>query len=249
MNSIPFYSVIVGTELLNGRRIDKHFMFVNQELIRRGWEHAGNFMVSDDPAFLETLFQTIASYKNSVMFCFGGIGATPDDYTRQVAAGAFAQGELAIHPEGERIILEKMGERAYPNGINMANLPVGSELLFNPVNNIPGFYLQERFFFMPGFPDMAHPMVVEALDRFYPKNREKFRKTLQIRTGEGSLIAFMQELPEGIELSSLPEMRTEKGPLTTLSLASYEEETLDLWFNKLLDYVHTHEWEHILGEK
>ena len=76
-----FYSVIIGTELLNGRRNDAHFSFINTELIKRGWEQKANFVIEDKPSFIEDVFSLIYKDKNSVLFCFGGIGSTPDDYT------------------------------------------------------------------------------------------------------------------------------------------------------------------------
>ena len=30
------------------------------------------------------------------MFCFGGIGATPDDFTRQIAADAFTNSQMGF---------------------------------------------------------------------------------------------------------------------------------------------------------
>ena len=45
---VNFYSVIIGTELLNGRRKDAHFSFLNEELLKRGWEHKASFVIIDD---------------------------------------------------------------------------------------------------------------------------------------------------------------------------------------------------------
>ena len=86
---VNFYSVIIGTELLNGRRVDAHFPFLNEQLLKRGWEHKASFVIEDDPKLMFDIFNLIKADENSVMFCFGGIGATPDDYTRQTAAKAF----------------------------------------------------------------------------------------------------------------------------------------------------------------
>ena len=88
-NRVNFYSVIIGTELLNGRRKDAHFAFLNQELLKRGWEHKASFVIEDDKELMLKIFNLIKSDEHSVMFCFGGIGATPDDFTRQIAADAF----------------------------------------------------------------------------------------------------------------------------------------------------------------
>ena len=165
-----FYSVIIGTELLNGRRKDAHFAFINQQLLSRGWEQKASFVIADDTNLMENIFNLIKSDPNSVMFCFGGIGATPDDYTRVVAANVFTSGAMEFHGEAKNRILNQFADEAYPHRINMAYLPINAKLLTNVVNNVAGFYLEDRFFFTPGFPSMSQAMVVEALDKLYPKS-------------------------------------------------------------------------------
>lgn len=247
MKPLSFFSVIIGTELLNGRRTDSHFSHVNRELLERGWEHKGSLVVSDEPELLIKTFSMLKEREDSVLFSFGGIGSTPDDYTREIAARVFREGNMAVHPDAKNILEERFGEKAYPNRIQMANLPIDSELVPNPVNNIPGFSLDRRYFFLPGFPEMAHPMVSWALDRYYPRNKTKYRKTVTVLTSEESLIAFMKQLPESIELSSLPAM-SEMGPMVTMSLGSYHENEVNEWFDKLMDIVNENKWTYNLGE-
>jgi len=202
-----FYSVIIGTELLNGRRKDKHFEFVSSELLKRGWSLKANFVLKDDPKFLEDVFRLVKSDENSVMFCFGGIGSTPDDFTREVAGKVFSEG-MSYQEEAKKIILDKMGDKAYPHRIKMAYLPKGAKLLENVVNKMPGFYLEDKFFFTPGFPNMAHPMVKWSLDTFYPKAPKKYVSNFLVYSSEAELIDIMKELPKEVELSCLPELKS-----------------------------------------
>lgn len=191
---VNFYSVIIGTELLNGRRNDAHFAFLNQQLLSRGWEQKASFVIGDDTKLMLDVFNLIKSDPNSVMFSFGGIGATPDDYTREVAAKAFTNGSLEFHEEAKNRILNQFGSEAYPHRINMAYLPLNAKLLTNVVNNVAGFYLEDRFFFTPGFPSMSQAMVVEALDLLYPKSIEKYRKVMTINASENDLIDTMKKI-------------------------------------------------------
>ena len=218
-----FYSVIIGTELLNGRRKDSHFEFLNSELLKRGWSQKANFVVKDDPVFLEDVFRLVKSDKNSVMFCFGGIGSTPDDFTREVSAKVFSD-SLVRDTDAKKIILEKMGKDAYPHRIKMADLPRGSKLLENPVNKMPGFYLEDRFFFTPGFPNMAHPMVKWALDTFYPKAPKMYSSNFLVYISEAELIDVMEKLSKDVELSCLPQL--EDGVKTSEIYLSSEDEEL-----------------------
>lgn len=226
-----FYTVIIGTELLNGRREDMHFPVVNAALLKRGWEHKGSFVISDDPAFMEDIFRLIQKDEKSVMFCFGGIGATPDDYTRQVAAKVFTEGELEIHPEGRRILEEKFEDRLTERRLQLVNFPKGAGLLTNVVNRVPGFYIDERFFFVPGFPQMAHPMIVEALDRFFPKGREKFRQSILIGTSEGELMGLMDHIPLSLEFSSLPSIHDDRREVE-ISFASHIRDEVEEWIGR-----------------
>ncbi len=223
-----FYTVIIGTELLNGRREDSHFKFVNRELRKRGWEQKANFVIKDDPSFMRDVYELIKKDPQSVMFSFGGIGATPDDYTREVAAEVFRNGKMETNKEALNMILEQFKESAYPHRVKMANLPINSKLLKNPINNVPGFFIDERFFFTPGFPQMAHPMVIEALDRFYPKNRKKHFCNFIADTSENYLIDIMKQLPKDLEFSSLPKIEGDK-KTAEIYIADYDKEKVEKW--------------------
>lgn len=231
-----FYSVIIGTELLNGRRIDAHFAFLNQQLLSRGWEQKASFVINDDTNLMENIFNLIKSDPNSVMFCFGGIGATPDDYTREIAGKVFTSGAMEFHEEAKNRIINQFGNESYPHRINMAYLPINAELLKNVVNNVAGFYLEDRFFFTPGFPSMSQAMVIEALDKLYPKsNIEKYRKVMTINASENDLIYTMQKIPKNIDLSSLPKILGDKRKVV-ISLAGYDEDEVEKYFGLFVDY-------------
>jgi molybdopterin-biosynthesis enzyme MoeA-like protein len=243
-----FYTVIIGSELLNGRRTDAHFKFVNDELLKRGFEQKASFVIKDQPKFIEDIFQLIKNDEDSVMFCFGGIGSTPDDYTRQCAANVFGDGKLYEHPQLKQMILDQFGQEAYPHRIRMSQLAKNASLLKNVVNNISGFSLENRFFFTPGFPQMAHPMVCEALDKFYAKNQTIYRNTMTVFCSENALINFMQKLPEDIDFSSLPRFVGEARE-TDISIASYDKNLSDKWFNLFIEEIENLNIEYkILGE-
>ncbi len=229
MISTPsFYSVIVGTELLNGRRQDSHFGFLNKALVQRGWEHKASFVIKDDPHFVEDIFSLIQADKNAVMFSFGGIGSTPDDFTREVAARAFTHRPLQRHKEAEEIITARLGEKAYPHPIKMADLPDNAELIANPVNKMPGFSLQKKFFFLPGFPEMAHPMIEAILEEHYPKAPQKYSCNFMVEASEALLIDIMDALPSQIELSCLPSFAGEKRR-AEIYLADIDKQRLEKW--------------------
>jgi len=225
-----FFALIIGTEILNGRREDSHFKFLRDELKRRGLKFSGSFIIEDDPALIVQSIKFIASLPNSVLFSFGGIGSTPDDYTRKASSIALRDGRLYLHEEAKEIIIDRLGDRAYPYPIRMAELPKGAKLLHNPVNNMPAYYLDDRYFFMPGFPQMSHPMVEWALDNIFAKFSKKiYRKTLLADCRESQIIDIMESLPKSVELSSLPRLGNDRFKVS-ISLSSIEKEEVEKSF-------------------
>ncbi len=221
--------IIVGDEILSGRRQDKHFSKIIELLGQRGMHLSGAEFVSDDrasiAAALERSFAT-----DDIVFSCGGIGATPDDQTRQAAAQALGL-DLVLHPEAERLITERCADNE-KKGIGSADMslpenrqrlqmgyfPVGSEIVPNPYNKIPGFFIKNHTF-MPGFPVMAWPMVEWTLDTRY---RQFHHQVVRV---EHSFLVF--GLPEsritpalealearwpGVKAFSLPSMGGEGRP-------------------------------------
>lgn len=231
-----FYAVIIGSEILNGRRVDKHFDFLKAVLLERGHTLYASFIIKDDAELIADTYRMIRKDPDSVMFSFGGIGSTPDDLTRDVAAAVFTGRPTVRHPDFEAAILERFGEQAYPYRIHMADLPEGADLLKNPVNNMSGFFLEARFFFVPGFPEMAHAMVHEALSRFYPAGADSFRRTLLAHTSENHLIDVMKTMPPGIECSALPMIREGK-PFVEISVAGHDARAVDDAFARFELYL------------
>jgi len=231
-----FYSVIIGTELLNGRRKDAHFEFLNQELLKRGWEHKGSFVIDDDPLLMEQVFKLIKNDPYSVMFSFGGIGATPDDHTREVAARVFTHQKMQINEDAKKAIIDRFKDEAYPHRINMANLPLNASLLKNVVTNVPGFYLENRFFFVPGFPSMAQSMIIEALDKHYPEAKKKIRYSLKAYCSENDLIDTMKKIPSNVDFSSLPQIDGDNRAVV-ISIASYDNNIAKQYFNIFVDFL------------
>ncbi|WP_456433891.1 competence/damage-inducible protein A [Nitratifractor sp.] len=247
-----FFALIIGTEILNRRRRDRHFDFLSRELLERGYTLSGSFVIEDDPDLIVQTLAFLASIPHSVVFTFGGIGSTPDDHTRLAAARALRDGRLVTQPEIRSIIEARLKGRDVPNPhypLRMAELPEGARpLRENPVNGMPGFELDGRFFFTPGFPEMAHPMVREALDRYFPRrSRRPMRKTLTALTRESALIDIMEQLPEGVELSSLPKLYAD-GPRVVISLSSENPEALEEAFESFIHALQERDIPYSLGD-
>ncbi len=231
-----FYACIIGSEILNGRRADKHFEFLKSELGRYGHELYASFVIKDDAELIKKIYNLVKSDEDSVLFSFGGIGSTPDDLTRPIAAEVFTSKPLVRHKKFEQDIIERFAQEAYPHRIHMSDLPENSQLLFNPVNNMSGFSLHDRFFFVPGFPQMAHPMLSSVIERLFGESIKKFRLSLIAQTSENTLISVMKQVPEDIELSSLP-MLGHDNISVEISLCSENEADVKQYFKLFTDYL------------
>ncbi len=213
--------IIVGDEILSGKRADKHLPKVIELLKARGLQLDYADYVGDAPARITaTLERAFAS--GDLVFSTGGIGATPDDHTRQCAAHALGV-EMQLHPQAEVLIRQRMQDVALEQGVayepdradnlhrlNMGVFPHGASIIPNPFNKIPGFSCGSVHF-VPGFPVMAWPMIEWVLDTHY---RHLFRSLAWIEKSvivygamEATLTPLMQDIERsyaGVKVFSLP---------------------------------------------
>jgi molybdopterin-biosynthesis enzyme MoeA-like protein len=205
MTSIGAY--IIGDEILTGKRADKHLPHVIATLAARGLELAYVHYVGDDRGRLTDLLR--ASFaRGDLVFSFGGIGATPDDHTRQAAAAALGL-PLVAHPEAVAGIEAQFGAAAYPHRVLMAEFPQGASVIPNPVNRVAAFSIRGHHFF-PGFPQMAWPMLDWVLATRYPDLRREppvERMVVVWDAGESQLLPLMTAIVDRfprVKLFSLP---------------------------------------------
>lgn len=200
--------IIIGDEILSGRRQDKHMAKVIDLLGERGHMLSWAQYVGDDRPRI-TAALTVAFNSADLVFSCGGIGATPDDHTRQCAAAALGR-PLVLHPGAKELIEERMRDVALEQGLafepgradnvhrlNMGVFPQGASLIPNPYNKIPGFSVQDVHF-VPGFPVMAHPMIAWVLDRYADRLVPKAHAE-RVLFVEGGMEATLTPLMEALE--------------------------------------------------
>lgn len=216
-----FHLIIVGDEILSGKRQDKHLSKAIELLAARGLALEGAEYVGDDPQRITAVLKR-GFESGDIVFSTGGIGATPDDHTRQCAAKALGR-ELALHPQAEAFIRERMRDVAKEQGVsyepdrpdnihrlNMGVFPTGAEIIPNPYNKIAGFSCG-RLHFFPGFPIMAWPMMEWVLDTKYKHLHRAVTVTeksvIVMGAMEASLTPLMEQVESqhpGIKVFSLP---------------------------------------------
>jgi len=214
LNTTPeFGLIIVGDEILSGKRQDKHMSKVIELLSSRGLSLSHVDYVGDDPLRLTQTLQRAFAMPGVVFSC-GGIGATPDDHTRQSAAAALGV-PLVLHPQAEQLIRERTRDVALEQGLpyeplrednvhrlNMGRFPQGADIIPNPYNKIPGFTClgaQGVVHFVPGFPVMAWPMLDWVINQFYAGFAAAGTKLEKSVIVMGSMEATLTPLMEAIE--------------------------------------------------
>ncbi|GAA0845333.1 MAG: competence/damage-inducible protein A [Cupriavidus sp.] len=216
-----FGLIVIGDEILSGRREDKHMRKAIELLNARGLAlNWAEYIGDERDRITATLRRTFAS--SDIVFCTGGIGATPDDHTRQCAAAALGV-ELALHPDAREQIALRIAESAEGDPVKadlnrpenqhrfkMGEFPVGARIIPNSYNRIPGFSVADHHF-MPGFPVMAWPMMEWVLDHYYAplfhRDAEQARAFYVFEAPESTLTPLMEQVEAaypGIRVFSLP---------------------------------------------
>jgi molybdopterin-biosynthesis enzyme MoeA-like protein len=217
--------IIIGDEILSGKRADKHFPKVVELLAARGLQLSWAEYAGDDRERITAILKrTFAS--DDIVFSCGGIGATPDDHTRQCAAAALGV-PLELHPEAKAKIEERIADVAREEGkkpnydapdnahrLKMGEFPKGAEIIPNPYNKIPGFSVKQgkgAHYFVPGFPVMAWPMIEWVLDTHYShlfRQVPRLEKAVLVfGQAESTLTPLMEEIETAfplVKVFSLP---------------------------------------------
>ena len=251
-----FGLLIIGDEILSGKRADKHLPKVVELLAARGLSLAWARLVGDDRARITADLKDAFASGDAVFSC-GGIGATPDDHTRQCAAAALGV-PLALHPEARDLVLERMRDVAREQGkpyepdrddnrhrLHMAVFPEGAAIIPNPYNKIAGFSVRRGeggVFFVPGFPVMAWPMIEWVLDTVYPhlhaKGGPRERSVIVYGAMEAGLTPLMEAIEArfaGVKVFSLPSVdHPEYGRHIELGVKG-DASRLDAAYRALLD--------------
>lgn len=218
--------IIIGDEILSGKRVDQHLPKVIALLKERGLQLAWSEYIGDDrERIIATLKRSFAS--GDIVFCTGGIGATPDDHTRQCAAAALGV-DIELHPEAKVLIQSRIMEMSSADDkqtdlqtpenlhrLKMGEFPIGASIIPNSFNKIPGFSIANHYF-TPGFPVMAWPMIAWVLDTHYShlfhQSPQAEKSVLVFETMESTITPMMEELEAKfplIKVFSLPSVGSE----------------------------------------
>ncbi len=200
MNSITAGIIIIGDEILSGRTQDKNLNFISKNLLKEGIKLEEVVVIQDNK---EIIIDRVLNYskKYSYVFTTGGIGPTHDDITSESISTAFNL-EYTINPDAFKIL-----DNYYPKGEfnksrqRMAMMPVGSELILNPMTAAPGFKIK-NVYVLPGVPEIMQIMFIELLKKL-KKGKPKTVKTINTNLYESKIAIYLKDIQDKYKDSSI----------------------------------------------
>ncbi|WP_114096735.1 MULTISPECIES: molybdopterin-binding protein [Thalassospira] len=149
--------IIIGNEILSGRTHDKNLPYLAEELNKIGVRLAETRVIPDiEDTIIETVNECRARF--DYVFTTGGIGPTHDDITSECVAKAFGVAN-ELNAEAHALLKShyEKPEDLNEARLRMAHVPVGAELVQNPISKAPGFRM-ENVYVMAGV-----PMIMQAM--------------------------------------------------------------------------------------
>lgn len=217
--------IIIGNEILSGRTQDKNLSYLANWLNEIGIQLSEVRVIRDEEKIIiDTVNHLRSEY--GYVFTTGGIGPTHDDITSLSIARAFGV-ELEVNDKALSILKEyyKDGELTEAR-MKMTMIPVGAELVDNPVSKAPGFKM-DNVFVMAGIPSIMQGML-EGARRFLKGGDVVKSMSIDVFTPESNVAQALTDLQKkynDVEIGSYPFSKDNRFG-TTLVMRSSNEKRL-----------------------
>ena len=215
--------IIIGNEILSGRTQDKNLSYLANWLNEIGIQLAEVRVIRDEE---EIVVETVNYLRSTYDYVFttGGIGPTHDDITSLCIAKAFGV-ELEINSGALGILKEyyKDGELTDAR-MKMTKMPVGSELIENPVSRAPGFKM-DNVFVLAGIPSIMQGML-EGARKHLTVGKVVKSKSIDVFTPESNVADVLTDLQDKyseVEIGSYPFNKDNRFGTSVVMRSSDEE--------------------------
>lgn len=164
---IKIVMLSTGEEVLHGDIVDTNAAWLSEYFYQQGLPLARRSTVGDH---MDTLIEELVtlSFNNDVVIVNGGLGPTTDDMSAEAMAAAAEVG-LELNTQWlDRLkqFFAARGKEMPKSNIKQAMLPVGAEMIDNPVGTACGFKVRLNdcdLYFTPGVPSEFKKMITEAI--------------------------------------------------------------------------------------
>lgn len=228
--------LIIGDEILSGRTQDTNLRDIARYLGAHGVDLAEARTVSD---VLEEIVAALNALRTRYDYVIttGGIGPTHDDITADAVAAAFDV-ELVEHPDILAMMQARWGEEVNAARRRMARVPVGGDLVKNPVQGPPGFTIG-NVFVLAGVPQIMRGMLQDVGPRL-KGGAVVVSRTLRVEgSGEGAVAAPLEGVAKahpGLSLGSYPFYGVD-GFGTNLVIRGRDPEEVEATLTELTDVL------------
>jgi molybdenum cofactor synthesis domain-containing protein len=218
--------IIIGEEILSGRTKDENISYIARYLTGIGIALQEVRVVRDVEAEIAAAVNALRA-RYAYVFTTGGIGPTHDDVTTDAIAAAFGVG-VEIDERAVEAMRQGYSQlELTPARLRMARIPIGAELVDNPVSRAPGFMLG-NVIVMAGIPRIMQVMLDAVAPRL-KKGRPMLSRSIRIEAPEGDVapgLAAIQAEHADVQIGSYPFF--EKSKLGTyVVLRSVDSSALD----------------------
>ncbi|MFL2520423.1 MAG: competence/damage-inducible protein A [Alphaproteobacteria bacterium] len=200
MNSYTAGIIVIGDEILSGRTQDTNSNFIADKLTKEGIKLEEILVIQDVKEIIKKNVISFSS-KYSYVFTTGGIGPTHDDITSESISEAF-QLNCETNIQAFEIL-----NNFYPEGEfnesrqRMAKMPVGSELILNPMTAAPGFKIK-NIFVLPGVPEIMQVMFLELI-KTLKKGKAKLITTINTNLYESKIAIELKNIQNNYKDASI----------------------------------------------
>ena len=181
--------LIIGDEILSGRTQDTNLRDIAKYLGVHGVDLCEARTVSD---VMDEIIAALHALRERYDYVIttGGIGPTHDDITADAVAAAFGV-ELYEHPDIIAMMTARWTGELNAARRRMARVPVGGELVKNPVQGPPGFTIG-NVFVLAGVPVIMRGMLEDVGPRMRT-GAVVLSRTVRVEgTGEGAIAAPLE---------------------------------------------------------
>jgi molybdenum cofactor synthesis domain-containing protein len=192
--------LIIGDEILSGRTQDTNLRDIAKYLGVHGVDLCEARTVSDVMEEIIAALNALRARYDYVITT-GGIGPTHDDITADAVAAAFGV-ELYEHPEILEMMASRFGAELNAARRRMARVPVGGDLVKNPVQGPPGFTIG-NVFVLAGVPVIMRGMLEDVGPRMRTGVVVLSRTVRVEGTGEGAIAGPLEAVAKAHPAMSL----------------------------------------------
>ncbi|MDP3175798.1 MAG: molybdopterin-binding protein [Phenylobacterium sp.] len=226
--------LIIGDEILSGRTQDTNLRDIARYLAVHGIDLAEARTVRD---VMDEIVDALNALRERYDYVIttGGIGPTHDDITADAVALAFGV-ELHEHPDILAIMSKRWGGELNAARRRMARVPVGGDLVQNPVQGPPGFTIG-NVFTLAGVPAIMRGMLEDVGWRMR-SGVVTIARTVRVEgSGEGVIAAPLEAVAKAhpkMSLGSYPFFGPE-GYGSNLVLRARDADELDATVDELVE--------------